>query len=59
MNPSTTRGARQIFTLCDLERVHVAKLAANAEKLIRLQTWPEGQQWIGSVPPHPNGVAGR
>jgi hypothetical protein len=26
-------------------------LAANAEKLARLQTWPEGQQGIGFTPP--------
>jgi hypothetical protein len=59
VNPSTTRGARLISTLCEFDRAYVAKLAANAEKLIRLQTWPEDQQGIGSVPTHPNGVAGR
>jgi len=47
MNPSTTRVATLIFTLCDFERAQVAELAANAEKLICVQTWPEGQQVIG------------
>jgi hypothetical protein len=35
---------------------HASRLQGDAEKIARLQNWPEGQLGVGSVPPPLNGM---